>query len=928
MAANANWGIWGASSLSSSFSADSSGRRPDELSPHHTHSSPLSATASVASINAPLSTAVSVPERDLDLDLRPWTSNSSSSARSPLWGASVDPPNISPVGTRKLPVSLDRAESPRESSFFYSPSQRPGSSFGSTHSQSSVSGSVLLQDIRSPKSSNSNVVAQHSDRYNFNPSYNVADVGDDRVQGGYRRASNIGTESAISPVLSHTSQSRQEEDGSFQTNSGSPRYTTGGFNNPSTNAMPPAYPPSSFFSANLGNRFTKSLADATREAELLGSLRSMGIDSSSGSSNKYESTNKEIERKKTLTPTMGGSSFGFPGPPGVYPSGSGAPAGYGGSDHYATKVWNAGVPEERFYQRPQSQDPTNDYGHYGHNEQLPDYRNSRQFNRNPVIPGEIPLEYQRALSPQYYLPKPPPYSNYTSQQARGKPQAISDSKKFRPVSLHGASQQSIPGVSKAQGGSELYRNVSAYDYGNSISFNPGGKAPSGSGLSGNSVATPSAGRQSSVALSASGPPDDFTHGVRSALLEEFRSSKGKKYELKDIYGHVVEFSGDQHGSRFIQQRLETANSDEKETIFNEIRANSLQLMTDVFGNYVIQKFFEHGNQMQKTILAKQMEGHILTLSLQMYGCRVVQKAIEHILVDQQAKLVRELEGQVLRCVKDQNGNHVIQKAIERIPAGHIEFIIRSFDQQVYDLATHPYGCRVIQRMLEHCNDDAQAAILVELHSYASYLVQDQYGNYVIQHVIERGKPEDREKIIIFVKENVLQFSKHKFASNVVEKCIIHGDIRQKQTLIDEILRVKSDGSFPLTAMMKDQFANYVIQKLLDVTDGKQRDDLVSKITPHLQALKKYSYGKHLVSIEKLLYLSGGENFNGSGNLQSNGSFISKSPASPASTSAVSSSRVSTPATEYPTLIYSSTSDIDGESISPSSDATVGKKNEE
>ena len=95
--------------------------------------------------------------------------------------------------------------------------------------------------------------------------------------------------------------------------------------------------------------------------------------------------------------------------------------------------------------------------------------------------------------------------------------------------------------------------------------------------------------------------------------------------LKDIYNHVVEFSGDQYGSRFIQQKLETANSDEKDQVFGEIQPNSIQLMTDVFGNYVIQKLFEHGSQPQKKILANQMKGHIMTLSTQMYGCRVVQK---------------------------------------------------------------------------------------------------------------------------------------------------------------------------------------------------------------------------------------------------------------------------------------------------------------
>ena len=51
----------------------------------------------------------------------------------------------------------------------------------------------------------------------------------------------------------------------------------------------------------------------------------------------------------------------------------------------------------------------------------------------------------------------------------------------------------------------------------------------------------------------------------------------------------------------------------------------------------------------------------------------------------------------------------------------------------------------------------------------------------------------------------------------------------------------------LISMMKDQYANYVVQKMLDVVDGDQRDLLVAKIKPHLQSLKKYTYGKHLIS---------------------------------------------------------------------------------
>jgi len=54
-------------------------------------------------------------------------------------------------------------------------------------------------------------------------------------------------------------------------------------------------------------------------------------------------------------------------------------------------------------------------------------------------------------------------------------------------------------------------------------------------------------------------------------------------------------------------------------------------------------------------------------------------------------------------------------------------------------------------------------------------------------------------------------------------------------------------------MMKDQYANYVIQRLIDLVDQDQRDLLLSKIKPHLSNLRKYTYGKHIiVKVEKYM----------------------------------------------------------------------------
>ncbi|KAK7262488.1 hypothetical protein RJT34_30062 [Clitoria ternatea] len=339
----------------------------------------------------------------------------------------------------------------------------------------------------------------------------------------------------------------------------------------------------------------------------------------------------------------------------------------------------------------------------------------------------------------------------------------------------------------------------------------------------------------------------------SSLLEEFKSNKTKCFELSEIAGHVVEFSADQYGSRFIQQKLETATIDEKNMVYQEIMPHALALMTDVFGNYVVQKFFEHGLASQRRELANKLLGHVLTLSLQMYGCRVIQKAIEVVDLDQKIEMVQELDGNVMRCVRDQNGNHVIQKCIECVPEDAIHFIVSTFFDQVVTLSTHPYGCRVIQRVLEHCKDPTtQQKVMDEILGAVSMLAQDQYGNYVVQHVLEHGKPHERSSIIKELAGKIVQMSQQKFASNVVEKCLTFGGLSERQLLVNEMLG-STDENEPLQAMMKDQFANYVVQKVLETCDDQQRELILSRIKVHLNALKKYTYGKHIVArVEKLV----------------------------------------------------------------------------
>ncbi|KAI5864670.1 ARM repeat-containing protein [Durotheca rogersii] len=373
-------------------------------------------------------------------------------------------------------------------------------------------------------------------------------------------------------------------------------------------------------------------------------------------------------------------------------------------------------------------------------------------------------------------------------------------------------------------------------------------------------------------------------GVRSVLLEEFRSNvktNNKRYELKDIYSYIVEFSGDQHGSRFIQEKLQTANSDEKDQVFREIEPNALQLMKDVFGNYVIQKFFEHGNQVQKKIIAAQMKGKVTELSTQMYACRVVQKALEHVLVEQQIEIVEELKPEIMRIVKDLNGNHVIQKIIQMVPRLCIPFIMEAFQNQIESLASHSFGCRVIQRILEHGTETEKKILMTDLHACATRLITDQFGNYVTQHIIAQGEPEDRQRVIQLVLQKLLFYSKHKFASNVVEKSIQFGTAEDRKAIRSQITALHSDGTSPLQLMMKDQFGNYVIQKLMQHLEGPDRESLVEEMKPHFANLKKYSSGRQITALDRLMSASstapGGPT---SGNLMNGMPVTSTGPTTP------------------------------------------------
>jgi pumilio RNA-binding family len=253
-------------------------------------------------------------------------------------------------------------------------------------------------------------------------------------------------------------------------------------------------------------------------------------------------------------------------------------------------------------------------------------------------------------------------------------------------------------------------------------------------------------------------------------------------------------------------------------------------------------------------------------------CRVVQKALERLDESDLPKLLGEFHNNVLALIHDQNGNHVIQKCIEvmsqKAKAGwetndeakamffseQIDFIVDDVLANVASLSCHPYGCRVLQRILEYCPEPKKSMTLDEISLCHRTLLDDQYGNYVIQHVLQFGRVEDRDLVLEMVVENgLLKLSRQKFASNVVEKLLKYGNAEQRKAVVREMLRVVdeqtgdfvdegTEGTSVVLLMVRDAYANYVVQTTLDVMPASQEKTLLLKeLNAHSTELVSFEF---------------------------------------------------------------------------------------
>lgn len=262
---------------------------------------------------------------------------------------------------------------------------------------------------------------------------------------------------------------------------------------------------------------------------------------------------------------------------------------------------------------------------------------------------------------------------------------------------------------------------------------------------------------------------------------------------------------------------------------------------DPFGNYLCQKLLEYSNDEQRTALINNAAPQLVKIALNQHGTRALQKMIEFISTPEQTQtVIRSLQHHVVELVQDLNGNHVIQKCLNRLGAEDAEFIYEAVGANCVVVGTHRHGCCVLQRCIDHASGGQKARLIAQITSNAFALVQDPFGNYVVQYILDLGEPHYTGPLCRTFGGNVASLSKQKFSSNVIEKCLRTADDHSRRQMIDEML----DGH-ELDKMLRDSFANYVVQTAMDFADPETRQRIVNAIRPILPSIRQTPHGRRI-----------------------------------------------------------------------------------
>ena len=318
--------------------------------------------------------------------------------------------------------------------------------------------------------------------------------------------------------------------------------------------------------------------------------------------------------------------------------------------------------------------------------------------------------------------------------------------------------------------------------------------------------------------------------------------------ISELSQSLVPLAKDQGGCRYLQKLLEEDPVGVTSELYVPLVNNIFNLVNDTFANYLVQKMFLTMNENQKEQIISLLSENLLEIGANSHGTRVLQSLIN---VLSSEKLILQFLNamlpHVVELIKELNGTHVVQLFTKLYPQ-YSDKINQIIVKKSNELSKHRHGCCVMQKYLQTSDPEMLKNLISNLIENCLLLIVDQFGNYVIQSILLMRNINYGNQIAEKITENVCFFAKHKYSSNVVEKCLDHCDGTARDKLIDKLSLPES-----IQSLILDEHGNYIVQKVICISSTEKQSTIINSIIPLISKIASLNFGERILNKLTLIY---------------------------------------------------------------------------
>lgn len=322
--------------------------------------------------------------------------------------------------------------------------------------------------------------------------------------------------------------------------------------------------------------------------------------------------------------------------------------------------------------------------------------------------------------------------------------------------------------------------------------------------------------------------------------------------MEHVVGRVFMLAKSQSGSRFIQEKL--AEPQWQKLFFDELKTHVPELMMDSFGHYAIEALFQVCGEEERLALLVAAASMLSTCACHRQGSFSVQAMMDSISSNAQIQVLCDaLTSDIHRLCVNTSGHYVVLRFLQRFSYPWTQFVHDSIAMHTVHFATDHYGLRVLKAVIDAGPVAEMTEIFNQIVRTTPQLVENQYGNYIVQHVIDVAPKQISDQIRSKMQGKFVGYSKQKFSSNVVEKCLRSSEKEWRELILKELLNCAGE-------VVSDKYGNYCMQTALSLCDRAMCQNFIQRVVPHLGGLREnvkqkwrklmeLAASKHMISVD-------------------------------------------------------------------------------